>query len=44
MARAADLDERPRQINTCFPRDWVMRITDLNEATGEFQAVRVEGT
>jgi len=43
MAKAQN--ERPRRIETCFPKpDWVMRITDLDEATGELQAVKTEET
>lgn len=43
LAIAVDTNAEPRDIATCFSKDWVMRITELNEETGEFQAVLVEG-
>lgn len=39
---AADTDEFPRRIASCFARpDWTMTLTDLNETTGEFRAKMV---
>jgi len=44
MVRPVDRVARPREIEECFPKDgWLMRIIDLNEITGEFQAILVEG-
>jgi hypothetical protein len=43
MVRAKNTEADPREIEDCFPRDGlIMRVTDLNEATGTFSAVAVE--
>ncbi len=40
---AEDVNAEPRKIKDCYPKDdWVMRITDLNEKTSEFRAVKVD--
>ncbi len=42
IAVAKDVTAVPREIADCFPQDRIlMRITDLNEDTGEFRAVMV---
>ncbi len=42
ITRAVDVGAHPREIAECFPQDrLLMRITDLNEETGEFAAVNV---
>jgi len=39
---AKDKNAIPREIVDLYPQvDWVMRITDLNENTGEFRAVSI---
>lgn len=44
MPRAKDTSVDPREIADCFPKDDLfMRITDLNEETGHFRAVAIEG-
>jgi hypothetical protein len=43
MVRAKDIEADPREIEECFPRDGlIMKVTDLDEATGTFSAVAVE--
>jgi len=43
MVKAKNTEADPREIAECFPRDaLVMKVTDLNEATGTFRAVAVE--
>jgi hypothetical protein len=43
MARAKDINARPREIDDCFPRENLyMRITYLSEETGQFGAVAIE--
>jgi len=45
IATAVDINADPREIASCDPKDdWIMQITELNEAAGEFQAVMVEGS
>lgn len=40
---ARDTKEIPRHIADCFPKpNLVMRITDLDEETGEFRAVSMD--
>jgi len=42
MVRAKDTSADPREISDCFPKDDLfMRITYLNEATGQFGAVAI---
>ena len=36
---AADVHASPRSIADCYPVDWKMRITSLDEETGAFKAV-----
>ena len=44
MVKAKNPDAPTRAVYEVFPRDdWLMQITELDESTGEFQAVRVEG-
>jgi hypothetical protein len=39
---AEDVKANPRKIETCYPQDeWLMKITDFDEKTGEFRAVSV---
>lgn len=39
---AEDVKANPRKIEDCFPKDeWLMKITDLDENTGEFRAISV---
>lgn len=43
MARAKDTSAEPREIDDCFPKDDLfMRMTYLNEATGQFGAMVTE--
>jgi hypothetical protein len=45
MARAKDTTDDPREIADCFPKDSLfMRITYLNEETGQFGAVAIDRT
>jgi hypothetical protein len=38
---AEDVKANPRKIEDCYPKDdWIMQITDLDESTGEFRAVK----
>jgi hypothetical protein len=40
---AKDVTAYPREIEDCYPKDdWVMKLTDLNEETGEFRAVKLD--
>jgi hypothetical protein len=42
MVIAVDPAAVPRAIETCFPReDWMMRLTALDETSGEFQAIKI---
>lgn len=36
---AKDEKAHPREIAECYPRDLLMRLVDLDEATGEFRAI-----
>ncbi|MEQ9247460.1 MAG: hypothetical protein RLO21_15870 [Nitratireductor sp.] len=39
---AADTEAYPRKIASCFARpDWIMKLSDLDETTGEFRAEKV---
>jgi hypothetical protein len=40
---AEDPNAETRKIQECYPKDdWRMRITELDEKTGEFRAVKIE--
>jgi hypothetical protein len=40
---AKDVTAYPREIEECYPKDdWVMKITGLDELTGEFRAEKIE--
>jgi hypothetical protein len=44
MAKAKDINASPREIDSCWPHaKLVMRITEFNDATGEWAAESVEG-
>lgn len=38
ITKAVDVDESPRRIAECYPVEWQMRLTELDEKTGEFRA------
>jgi hypothetical protein len=39
---AEDVNAYPRKIENCYPKDdWLMKITALDEKTGEFRALKV---
>lgn len=38
---AKDANAHPREIAECYPHDMLMRLVDLDEATGEFRATSV---
>jgi len=42
MVKAADPKAEPRQIANRYPADFMMRLVDLDEETGEFSAVRFD--
>ncbi len=40
---AEDVKAKTRKIDDCYPKDdWLMQITNLDENTGEFRAVKTE--
>jgi hypothetical protein len=40
---AEDPNAETRKIQESYPKDdWLMRITELDEKTGEFRAVKIE--
>jgi hypothetical protein len=42
IAKAKDVTARPRAIMECFPQpNLIMKIMELDEATGEFRAVSI---
>ena len=38
VTKAVDVNEAPRRIAACHPVEWRMRITELDDATGQFKA------
>lgn len=42
VATAKDMNAYPRAIEQSYPAKMIMRLTDLNENTGEFRAVMAE--
>jgi hypothetical protein len=40
---AKDPDAEPREIDECYPKDdWLMQITELDESTAQFRAVKLQ--